>query len=266
MVVEGLLVGLVVFFVKFCEWWGNWPFSRPLVVAALVGILLGHPTEGIIMGASLELVFLGVISIGGSVPSEPPVGAALGTAYAILLHQGAEVSIALAVPIGMLAVLYYQALKLVITAMVPLFDKFLDKRQDGFYSAGIIAIAIIQPVLYGLLAFLGIVLGTDAIQAVLKAVPPYVMQGLMVSAGIIPALGFAMLLKVLWNREIVPFFFLGFVLAAYLKLPIIAIAIIGTCIAMYICMNEHNSGTKIKANQGTAVTNSASGKEDFFNV
>lgn len=58
------------------------------------------------------------------------------------------------------------------------------------------------------------------------------MNGLTVCGGLLPAVGMAMLMKMLWDNKIRMFYFLGFVLAAYLKLPLIALAVIGVIIAI----------------------------------
>lgn len=39
--------------------------NRPIVVAPLVGLLLGDFQTGIIMGASLEAIFMGISAVGG---------------------------------------------------------------------------------------------------------------------------------------------------------------------------------------------------------
>ena len=51
------------------------------------------------------------------------------------------------------------------------------------------------------------------------------MNGLTVCGGLLPAVGMAMLMKMLWDNKICMFYFLGFVLAAYLNLPLIALAV-----------------------------------------
>lgn len=266
MLVEGLLVGLVLFIAKFTDWVGCWQLSRPIAIAPLVGLVLGHPVEGIMLGAVLELVFLGIIAIGGSVPQDITVGAVFGAAYAILLGKGPEVAITLSVPISMLAVLFYNILKLIITGMVAMFDKYLEEGADGKYSMLFLTIGVVQPLCYGLLGFLGIVLGTTAVEVFIQSIPSVVMASLIVAAGILPALGFAMLLKALWNKHIGLFFFLGFAIAAYLKLPIIAIAIFATCIAVYICLSEYSLNSKVKGGEHAAVQQTGLDKEDFFNV
>ena len=52
-----------------------------------------------------------------------------------------------------------------------------------------------------------------------------------VAAGILPAMGFAMLMRMIINKKLIPFFFLGFVLASYANIPVLGVAIIAVIIA-----------------------------------
>lgn len=59
--------------------------NRPIVVAPLVGLLLGDFQTGIIMGASLEAIFMGISAVGGSIPSDCLSGSIIAVAYAIVV-------------------------------------------------------------------------------------------------------------------------------------------------------------------------------------
>lgn len=76
--------------------------NRPIVVAPLVGLLLGDFQTGIIMGASLEAIFMGISAVGGSVPSDCLSGSIIAVAYAIVVGgDGAmETGLALSLTIG----------------------------------------------------------------------------------------------------------------------------------------------------------------------
>ena len=56
--------------------------DRPLVLGPLVGLILGDFTTGIIIGASLELVMMGVVGIGSATPPDTVSGTILATAFA----------------------------------------------------------------------------------------------------------------------------------------------------------------------------------------
>ena len=53
------------------------------------------------------------------------------------------------------------------------------------------------------------------------------------AGGMMPAIGFALLLNIMFKKEYIIFFALGFILATYLNLQVIAIAAIGFIIAVY---------------------------------
>ena len=44
--------------------------NRPIVVAPIAGLVLGDLHTGIIMGAALESIFMGISAIGGSIPAD----------------------------------------------------------------------------------------------------------------------------------------------------------------------------------------------------
>ena len=74
----------------------------PLFAATFVGFLLGDLQTGLIIGATLQLMTLGVATYGGATVPDYLSGAIMGTTYAIISGEGAEYGIALAIPIGLL--------------------------------------------------------------------------------------------------------------------------------------------------------------------
>lgn len=80
--------------------------------------------------------------------------------------------------------------------------------------------------------------GGPTVQAILETIPDFVNDGLSVATGILPALGFALLASMLINKKVAPFFLLGFVLSAYLEMPILGITLIGIIIVMLMITQE----------------------------
>jgi fructoselysine and glucoselysine-specific PTS system IID component len=60
-------------------------------------------TQGVMIGATLELIFMGNIKVGRAIPPDIITGGVLGTAFAILSHKGPAIALALAVPISILS-------------------------------------------------------------------------------------------------------------------------------------------------------------------
>lgn len=77
--------------------------DRPLVMCALTGLVCGNLHEGILIGATLELIFLGNVAIGAAVPPDVVTGSVLATAFSIMSGRGPEAALTIAIPISMLA-------------------------------------------------------------------------------------------------------------------------------------------------------------------
>ena len=77
MLVKTLLIALVSF-IGFLECGvGNSMIQRPIVMGPLVGLVLGDVNAGLAVGATLELAFMGNVTIGAALPPEITAGGIL---------------------------------------------------------------------------------------------------------------------------------------------------------------------------------------------
>ncbi len=128
MLVQAILIGLIAMFVTF-EWmFGTNLGSRPIITGMLVGLVMGDLKTGIILGATLEMVFIGSITLGAAVPPDVITGGILGAAFAISTGKGADVALALAFPI---ATLYLVVDNVLTLGILPFFlhkaDTYIEK-------------------------------------------------------------------------------------------------------------------------------------------
>lgn len=231
--VEALLLGLVAFIAQSEYALGTSLISRPIVTGLLTGLVLGDMETGIVMGATLELAFIGSFSVGASLPPDVVTGGILGVAFAINSGAGAETALLLGLPIATLALI----VKNIYNGMfIPLLCHKADAYAEVGDTRGIERMHLISGI--GLSLMLGIIVtvsylaGVNMVKGFLDAIPEFIKHGLSVATGIIPALGFAMLARLLINKKVAPYFFLGFVLMAYLKIPVTGIAILGAIVAV----------------------------------
>lgn len=287
MLTNAIIVGLVLMFTKFFDWWGNTMFSRPLFCVSILGALLGHPKEGIMLGAQLELVFLGNVSLGGVMPSDFTLGSIFGGAFAILLGKDLTTAITLALPLSVLGTLLYSGMKIVVTSLVPKFESLLAKKNiNGFKRLWVLQFCLFH-LCYFLLGFLCIMAGTDAVKAFVEAIPSWIQSSMTVASTMLPALGMALLMKSLWTKENCPYYFLGFGMGAFLIynnvtgatladgavtltnastkiLSLVTISFIGAAIAALVIFHELE---KIKTSKTVQIAASTTldESEDFFN-
>ena len=70
MLMQALLVGLVAAFGTLDTALGTSYLQRPIVLGPLVGLVLGDLETGLVIGANLELLFMGAISVGAYIPPD----------------------------------------------------------------------------------------------------------------------------------------------------------------------------------------------------
>lgn len=229
-----MLITLIAMFGHSEDFLGTTLLSRPLVLGPLVGLVLGDVTQGVIIGATLELIFMGNIKVGAAIPPDVVTGGVLGTAFAIISGKGPAIALAIAVPVSILAEMVISGL-FVFRAVLN--KKFNQYAEDGDYrkiQRLHIVSGLLRPLLMGIIILLALQLGAGAMKSFLDMIPAWVQSGLQVAGNMLPALGFALLMNLMFNKKVAPYFFLGFMLAAYLKLPMIAIGGLGVIIALIV--------------------------------
>lgn len=81
----------------------HWYFFREPVMAGFwVGLIYGDPVQGTIIGATINVSYMGWISAGGANASDLYWAGLLGTFVAIQGGMSIDTSVAFAVPIGLL--------------------------------------------------------------------------------------------------------------------------------------------------------------------
>lgn len=207
--------------------------NRPIVLGPVVGLILGNLEMGVKIGAALELAYMGVMVIGVSTAVNMTVASVLGTTYAITTGQGAELAITLAVPCSLLYNLINQGVSL-LNAWLARFE--IKAAEEGnfkkfeiwHYAYWFWRNVVVNTIIF----FIALAIGGTAVQALVDAAPAKLLAGLKAGTNLIPALGFAMLFNLCYTKEVVAFFMIGYVLAAYLKLDNVAVAILGAAFAL----------------------------------
>ncbi len=233
------------FFVALWAWWLGSPltlntrffaFSRPLVNGFVIGLILGDPVKGTIIGAMVNAVYIGVISVGGATPADTLIAGTLAAALGILANMEPEVALAFAVPVAV-AGASLNVLKMSLFSLLPgVVDRFAEEgNMRGIAFMNIVPGTIYAAINPGLITFLAMYYGAGPIQGLISAMPGQLLHGLSVAGKLLPAVGYAMLLRYMAeDAALLPAFFIGFVLASYLHLDIMAVVILGVCIALLV--------------------------------
>jgi len=209
---------------------------QPVVIGVFVGLITGKMADAMIIGAALQLVYLGVTSTpGGNVPSDPALAGTIAIPLGVMAGMSPAVAIALAIPFGVLGVFVDQLRRSTNAGWVHMADKYAEKGD----TRGIIYAAFLFPALAGFiirfpLVFVINYFGVDVVDKIMAVIPTWLMHSFEIMGGILPALGFAITLMVIGKKSLIPFFIIGFFAVIYLELDIMAMALFAICIALLL--------------------------------
>ena len=167
MFLNALLVSLAVGVCYFTnEWFCRLFNDKPIIIGTIVGFLLGDPVTGIICGGTYELIFLGAVNIGGTVPSDALTGTAIATTFIILTDMDIEEAMALAIPVGLLMGQVQMMAFIIPSFFNSYIDKLIEDENDKMFGWMVALTLLMRCFFESFLTFLAIYLGTDIITSI----------------------------------------------------------------------------------------------------
>ena len=202
----------------------------PVIVGTIAGLIVGDVTLGLTIGATLQLMVLGVGTYGGASVPDFTTGAIVGTAFAHISGKGIEFALAIAVPVGLLMV----QLDVLARFANTFFLHRIDKNIEELDTKGIARNTVLGMFPWGLSRAIpvGIIFGQKVVDVIVNDMPDWLMGGLKVAGGLLPVVGIAVLLKYLPTNKYIAYLIAGFFLAAYLKVPMLGVALVGFALAI----------------------------------
>lgn len=222
----------------------------PLMTGLIVGIVMGDVGQAMIVTAALQLIYMGVFSPGGSMPSEPSIAAAIAVPVALLGNLQPEAAIAVAVPVGLLGSYLYQFRFFINTFLGKYTDKAVEDLNDGAIKRSIILLPTIASfALFVPLVFIALYFGAPMIADVINALEgTFVFHILGVVGGGLAAIGIATTVYVIGRKDYLVFFFLAYFMSVSLKslnITMVTYAVFGLLIALIFIMSQKGKNVPI---------------------
>lgn len=212
---------------------GLWSLQRPLVCGFVAGLILGDPITGAVVGGTINLVYLGFMSAGGSMPADMAIAGILGTTYAIVGGLDAQTAMAIAVPIGIIGTIVWYARMTFDSIFVHMADKYIENGEyHKIWKANVLYPQILAFFMTVIPCTLAAYYGANYIQSALNLLSGRVLTVFQVIGGLMPALGIGITLQYIFKGESIIFLFLGFLLAVYSKLSLLPLGMIALVVAV----------------------------------
>ena len=225
---------------------------RPLIACTVVGLILGDVKTGILLGGTLEMIALGWMNIGAAQSPDSALASIISTILVVVGHQSVANGIAIALPVAVAGQVLTVFARTVTIFFQHAADKYAEDANFKMLDICHVAALVVQALRVAIPTFLvAAVVSPEGVQTLLNSIPKVVTGGLTV--------GYAMVLNMMGAKYLMPFFFLGFVIAAFTEFNLVAFGIMGAVFAIvYVQLNP-----KFQTPVAAPVTAGAGGSDDL---
>lgn len=248
---QSILIGLWAGFCVVGQLWGIYT-NRSLVLSLGVGAILGDIPTALAMGAVSEIAFMGFgVGAGGTVPPNQLGPGIVGTLMAITMKDaGMDPGTALALSFPF-AVAFQFLITLAYTVLSGTSSVASKAVKEGkFNKFKVISnVTILAFFIIGFTVGFGSSISMKGVEKFVTLIPEWLVNGLSVAGGMLPAVGFGMILNVMSEKEYIPFVLLGYVCVAYFELPVMGIAFVALIFALYDYFSKGENNKKEEATQ-----------------
>lgn len=213
----------------------------PVCIGLFVGLIMGDPIQGTILGGILQTMNMAPSNVGNTVTMDLQMAAFITIPMAIAANMDPSVIIAFAVPFTVIGAFLQPLCRSLNQFGIVWIDKAAAKGDTRtFYFISIFLQSLIQfPVYFGIM-FAALYWGQGAMSSIIAAIPQWLMIAFIALSKFLPGIGFAMFLKSSGKKDKFPLFFLGFYIMYFFseQISLIGITIIAALIAIMLVNNK----------------------------
>jgi len=212
--------------------------NAPVFAGFFSGLVMGDVVTGLYIGGSLQLMVLGVGTFGGASKIDANSGTILATAFSVALGMDPEQAVAaIAVPVASLMIQLDVLARFANTFFAHRIDKNVEDMNYKAIGRNFLLGALPWSLSRLVPVFLALAFGGGVVEkvvAVLNGDLKWLGDGLSVAGAVLPAVGFAILLRYLPVKKHFPYLILGFTITALLTTVFSNIQLLGTSVASVV--------------------------------
>lgn len=219
--------------------------GSPVFAGFISGLIMGDLATGLTIGASLQLMVLGVGTFGGASRIDATSGAVLATAFSVSQGIDPELAVAtIAVPVAALLVYTDIAGRFSTTYFAHRVDAAVEKFDYAAIERNYLLGAIPWALSRALPVWLALAFGGEFVDTMVQAIKEYqwIANGLTLAARMLPGLGFAILLHYLPLKRNLHYLAVGFALTAMLTVLYGNVSALGGAVAGIVGTLPEDSG------------------------
>lgn len=222
-------------------------FHQPLVACSLIGLVTGNLEAGIVLGGTLQMIALGWANIGAAVAPDAALASVASAIILVLGGQGisgVSTAIAVAIPLAVAGLFLTMIVRTIAVPIVHMMDSAAEQGNIRRIELLQIFAICLQGLRIAIPAAALLFIPAHTVQSALNSMPAWLTDGMAIGGGMVVAVGYAMVINMMANREVWPFFIIGFVVAAISQLTLIALGALGIALALiYLNLSERGNSS-----------------------
>lgn len=212
---------------------GWYCLGRPLVSALFIGLILGDVTTSMQLGVYIQLIFIGLVTPGGSITPDMNLATFIALPLAVVAGLDSGATVALAVTVASVANI--MATPCYAATLIPV------NYQKKLVAEGKLKEAALVPVWGNVVKFLFrfiptfvcLYFGQGAVQSVMAASPDWLINIMTIFGNPMCLVGFAILMKLLVkNPTDLIYFTVGFAFVSVLKADMVTVLVFALAFAL----------------------------------
>lgn len=225
---------------------GNYTLGRPLIGGLVCGIILGDITTGILVGCAMQVVYIALVTPGGTVSADVRAVSYIGIPLAMVAlksygldassSEGAALATSFGTMVGTLGTVLFYGTATINLVWQHMGWKAVEKRQYKKLYLVDMGLPWISHLICSFIpTMIMCKLGANVVEIIKTALPMdgIAMKTLFTVGALLPCVGIAILLKQIVKgvADFVPFLF-GFVLAAGMGINLVSATVVAGMFAI----------------------------------
>lgn len=243
---------------------GNYTLGRPLVGGLVCGIILGDITTGVLVGCAMQVVYIALVTPGGTVSADVRAVSYIGIPLAMVAlssyglsaesTEGAALATSFGTMVGTLGTVLFYGTATVNLVWQHMGWKAVEKRQYKKLYLIDMGLPWISHLICSFIpTMIMCKMGSDVVDLIKTALPMdgIAMKTLFTVGSLLPCVGIAILLKQIVKNvtDFVPFLF-GFVLAASMGINLVSATVVAGMFSILIYRVKMLSANKVAVADG----------------
>lgn len=208
-----------------------------MFVSMLTGLILGDIRTGVIVGGTIQPMYLALTAVGGAKPVDKCAAGMIASAMVITQGISLEEALVVAAAASLIMAQLNTLNRVAQVWSVHHCDKCAQEGDiKGLRRTIFIYGEAIRLLCFAVPMTLILKFGTQGLGILMNGLPDWANNIFTVAGGMMPALGFAMVIMVIGKGALIPFFIFGFFFAQYTGMGSIAGALLGAFLGWFYMM------------------------------